>query len=160
MLLGKAARLLGGPDLQGGRAVLDGVCRARPEEALLDRAARALSGAGPKYEADAEKLRVEARFAAAEAALAAGDREKAAAEVEKATAARLNTDTLREIQVRAAAVLVRAGKREKAIGALGFAVSRGFHDADRLERDPAFEPLRDDPAFREVVRRARAKAPR
>ena len=46
MLLGKGLRLAGGPGADGGAAVLRGVAAGRPEEEVLDRAARGLAAAG------------------------------------------------------------------------------------------------------------------
>jgi hypothetical protein len=60
--------------------------------------------------------------------------------------------------VRAASLLVRAGKREEALGALGVAVDRGFADAAAVEADPAFALLREDPTFQKLLRAVRKNA--
>jgi hypothetical protein len=65
---------------------------------------------------------------------------------------------MRTNRVRAAALFVHAGKREEALGALAVAMDRGFADAAALEADPAFAPLRDDPAFRTLLKSARGNA--
>ncbi len=156
MLVGKAARLLAGPDLEGGREVLYGALAARPEEDLLEKGAQALSAA--KLHDESVRLRVDARFAAAEAALLAGDRDRAAAEARRAQEITASTEEMRRNRVLAASLFARAGKREEALGSLGLAVSRGFADPGRLESDPAFTPLREDPAFRSLVEKARKNA--
>jgi hypothetical protein len=158
MLAGKAARLLAGPDREGGRAVLRGLLEGRSDEDLLERGAQALSAGG--YAEESARLRAEARFAAAEEALRLGDRERAAAEARRANEVRLDTETLREARVRSAGLLVRAGVREEALVCLTEAIARGWGGADRLEGDPAFAPLREDPAFRDLVERARRNAAR
>ncbi len=158
MLLGKALRLLAGPDPEGGAVLALGVASGRPEERVMDRAARGLEGAGRHGEG--VRLRVAARFAAAEAALAKGDREKAAAEARRAAGIPLPVEEGRAALVRAASVQARAGSRVEALGNLAAAVARGYADAAALEADPAFAPLRDDPAFRDVLRRASARAAR
>jgi hypothetical protein len=157
MLVGKAARLLAGPDREGGRAVVFAVIAGRPgDEDLLEKGAQALSAG--KYAPEAARLRVDARFAAAEAALAAGDRERAAAETRRGLEVTVSTEEMRRNRFLAASLFVRAGRREEALAALGVAASRGFADAGLLERDPAFAPLRDDPAFRGLLGRVRRNA--
>jgi tetratricopeptide (TPR) repeat protein len=156
MLVRKAERLVGGPDPAGGRAILDGALAGRADPDLLDRGARALSLAGLVPEAN--RLRLAARLAAAEAALEEGDRERAAAEALRATEVTLPTAEIREVRVRVASVLVRAGRREAALAEIGVAVSRGFAGADALAADLAFAPLRGDPAFETLLRRARGNA--
>ncbi len=156
MLVRKADRLVAGPDLPGGLAVLGGLLEGRSDEDLLERGARTLSAAG--LVAEANHLRLEARLASAEAALAGGDREKAAAEARRAADLALPTAEIRTSRVRVASVLARSGKREAALAEIGVAVSRGFADPAALEADPAFAPLRDDPAFRGLVRRAKRNA--
>lgn len=158
MVLGKAIRLLGGPDVPGGAALAMGVADGRPEESILDRAARGLEGAGRHGEG--VRLRSAARFAAAEEALRSGDREKAVAEARRGTEVRLPFEESLAAQVRAASVLLRAGRRDEALGSLAAAVARGFDDPAALEGNPAFAPLRDDPAFRDLVKRAAARAAR
>jgi tetratricopeptide (TPR) repeat protein len=157
MLVGKAARLLAGPDREGGRAVVFAAIAGRPgDEDLLEKGAQALSAG--KYAPEAARLRVDARFAAAEAALAAGDRERAAAETRRGLEVTVSTEEMRRNRFLAASLFIRAGRREEALAALGVAASRGFADAGLLERDPAFAPLRDDPAFRGLLGRVRRNA--
>ncbi len=164
MLLGKGVRLAGGPDPGGGAAVLLGVGAGRPEEEILDRAARALAAAG--REPDALLFRAGARLAAGEAALAAEDREKAAAEAGRALQVRLSTAASLPVRARAASLLSRAGKREAALAELGAAVDRGFTDLAFLEERGKFKNNRHfpdlsfDPAFQEILRRARERAAR
>jgi len=157
MLCGKGARLLEAGRVAEGRAVLEGVLSARPDdEDLLERGAQAFTAA--KLAPEASLLRVEARFAAAGKALAAGDRERAAAEVRRGLEVPVPTAEMRVNRVRAAALFTRAGKREEALGALAVAVDRGFADAAAVEADPAFAPLKGDPTFRKLLRSARGHA--
>jgi tetratricopeptide (TPR) repeat protein len=158
MLGAKAVRLLGGADGAGGRAVARGAAAGRPGPELFDRIARALGTAGAEEEALGWRL--DARFLAAERALAAGDREAAAEEALRATRMNLSTETGRAVRLRAAGLLVRAGRREAALAEIGWAVDRGFSDAGALEADPSLAPLREDPAFRRLVDRARNHARR
>jgi len=158
MLSAKAVRLLGGADPPGGLAVAMGIAAGRPAPERLERLGRALAGAGRP--AESTRFILEARFGAAEEALARGDREEAAAAALRATGMTLPTDLGRAVRVRAAGILVRAGRREAALGELGWAVSRGWADPAALESDPAFAPIRDDPAFRGLVERARREARR
>jgi tetratricopeptide (TPR) repeat protein len=156
MLVGKGARLLSGTDREGGRAVVLAVAAARPEEEVLEAAARGLAAA--RYATEAARMRVNARFAAAEAALSAGDREKAAAEIRRGLEVTVSTEEMRRSRVAAASLFVRAGRREEALAALGVAASRGFADPARLDSDPAFDPIRHDPAFKGLVERVRRNA--
>jgi hypothetical protein len=103
-------------------------------------------------------MRVDARFAAAEAALRGGDREKAAVEARRAEEVVVSTEEMRRNRVLAASLFARAGKREEALLAIGVAVSRGFADPAALLSDPAFAPLREDPAFRTLVEKSRRNA--
>jgi dienelactone hydrolase len=49
----------------------------------------------------------------------------------------------------------RRGDRKAAVEALQQAVDKGFSSADEIEREPSFEGLRDDPAFRLILERLR-----
>jgi Flp pilus assembly protein TadD len=51
-----------------------------------------------------------------------------------------------------AKMLVTAGQPETALDFLLKAQASGFRDWRRVEQDPAFRPLRDDPRFRQLVR--------
>jgi tetratricopeptide (TPR) repeat protein len=51
-----------------------------------------------------------------------------------------------------AAAAAMAGDNDKALQQLGIALSRGVDDPTEIERDPAFEKLRSDPRFGELVR--------
>jgi hypothetical protein len=58
-----------------------------------------------------------------------------------------------------AGVAALRGERRPALDTLDSAVARGYADGDALAADPDFESLRDDPAFTEIVERARNNAP-
>ncbi len=57
-----------------------------------------------------------------------------------------------QVQYNLASVYARAKDRKRAMAALRKAVSLGFHDVAALERDPAFDLLRSDPAFAGLLR--------
>ena len=158
MLCVKSMRLLGGVDPDGGLRVALGIAEGRPSPSRLERLGRALGGAerGP----ESIRFLLGGRFLAAEEALAAGDREAAAAAALRATEVKAPPELARRVRVQAAGVLVRAGKREAALAEIGWAVSRGWGEAELLETDPAFAPIRQDPAFRGLVERARKAARR
>ncbi len=50
-----------------------------------------------------------------------------------------------------------AGDTEKALDALRRAVEHGWKDADHTEKDPDLKPLRENPAFKEILSGLRAK---
>jgi len=165
MLLGKGARLAGGPDPAGGAALLLGVAAGHPEERVLDRAARGLAAAGRGEEA--APLRAAARLAAGEEALRGGDRARAAAEALRAVDVGLSAAASLPVRARAASLLQRAGRREAALAELARAVDRGFTDVPFLEAPGAegggsrfFPGLEEDPAFLDLLRRVRERAAR
>lgn len=57
-----------------------------------------------------------------------------------------------------AAIHARKGDRRKALADLRRAVETGFKDAERLESDEAFAPLRGEEEFRKIVAEIKAKA--
>jgi tetratricopeptide (TPR) repeat protein len=158
MLCAKAVRLLGGADAEGGLRVALGIAEGRPSPGRLERLGRAIGAAG-RHEESLRYL-LGARFLEAEEALARGDREAAAAAALRATELRLSTELGCRVRVQAAGVLVRAGRREAALAEIGWAVSRGWSEAGILESDPAFAPIRQDPAFRGLVEKALRSARR
>ncbi|MHC4923179.1 MAG: O-antigen ligase family protein [Planctomycetota bacterium] len=153
MLMGKARRLLAGPDPEGGAVIALAVVEGRPTEDLMNSAAAGLAAAGRKVEAS--QLRVESRFLAAEEALAAGNRNQALLHAERATQIPLGTLAKLRVRVRYAGILVQAGKKEAALVQLKTAFQRGFKDVDAVLADPAFAPLLEDSAFRSVIDGAR-----
>jgi tetratricopeptide (TPR) repeat protein len=155
MLLVKGTRLLREGNGDVGHALLVRLVDARPDEDLLEAAAIAYAEANRP--AESLRLRVLARFAAAEALLVEGDRDGAAREARRALEVPLAAQNALEARVRVAAYLCRAGKREESIVELGVAVQRGWRDPATLLTDPAFLPLRGDPAFEVVVQRAAAR---
>jgi hypothetical protein len=50
--------------------------------------------------------------------------------------------------------MAHLGMRDRALDALARAVRGGFYPADTLSRARVFEPLRDDPTFRELHQHA------
>jgi tetratricopeptide (TPR) repeat protein len=46
------------------------------------------------------------------------------------------------------------GNRKQALRWLGHAVASGFNDREAMRREPAFDPYRDDPRFRELAETA------
>ncbi len=151
MLLVKGRRLLLGSDPPGGASVLRGLAKGRPTEALLEEAARAFAAAGMR--AEDGRMRAGARLAAAEEALAARDFARADREASRAAEVTLPEAAAAEVRVRQASILLRAGKREAALGALGEAAARGWRDRAALEGAEEFAPLRDDPTFRRILDR-------
>ncbi|HQR38872.1 MAG TPA: hypothetical protein PLF26_10775 [Blastocatellia bacterium] len=61
------------------------------------------------------------------------------------------------LYVEVARASVKGGDRKKALDAIDQAVEAGFADPERLKEEPDFEPLRDDPRFRQAVDRASSK---
>jgi tetratricopeptide (TPR) repeat protein len=60
------------------------------------------------------------------------------------------------VHYRIAVTHARAGNRNKALEALKKAADRGFSDAERIEQEPAFVPLRNDPRYRAALDVVRA----
>jgi dienelactone hydrolase len=61
-----------------------------------------------------------------------------------------------DVHYRIALTHGRAGNRNKALESLKNAADRGFSDAQRIEREAAFEPLRNDPRYVRVLEVIRA----
>lgn len=55
-----------------------------------------------------------------------------------------------------ARVMMRQGSREDALSALCRAANKGFDDADAIEKDDIFSPLREDEKFRRLIGEIRA----
>jgi hypothetical protein len=56
-------------------------------------------------------------------------------------------------QTRRASLLAELGEKEKAIASLNEAVAKGDYWHFSIKYDPAFDPLRGDPRFQELLKK-------
>jgi hypothetical protein len=60
------------------------------------------------------------------------------------------------VDYRLARIHARRGRKADAVESLRNAVRKGYADADAIEGEPDFEPLRRDQAFQEIVSRLKS----
>ena len=63
--------------------------------------------------------------------------------------------TTRRVLINGACLRARAGLKEEALGLLERTFARGFGKRDWIEKDPDYDPLRDEPRFQALLERLR-----